>query len=318
MEAYQAYLRGRFEWNQRTAQGLQRSRGHLEEAVALDPRFALAHAALADCFVTLAVYGVLAPGDAMHGAEAAAVRALALQPGMAEALTARASVRSLYHHDWHGADALFRSAVIAGPSYPTTHHWRAMHGMVPRLLLDDARASLERALALDPLSPAVEVSLGLLHHYRRDHGAAVAAFDALLVRHPLFTLASQFRGVALSAMGRGAEAIATLETLVLQSQEHPEIVAMLGVAYGAAGDETRARAQISRLERTASSRYVSPVLVAQAMTSVGAHDDALTRLDEALAIRAVDLPLVAVRPVFDPLRSHPRYQRLVAALQLPR
>jgi serine/threonine-protein kinase len=318
MDAYQAYLRGRFEWNQRTAQGLQRARGYLEEAVALDPLFALAHTALADCFVTLAVYGVLAPDDAMQAAQTSASTALALQPGMAEALTAQASVRALHHHDWDGAEALFRSAVIAAPSYPTTHHWRAMHAMVPRGLLEDAGVSLARALALDPLSPAVETSLGLLHHYRRDHGAAVAAFDALLVRHPQFTLALQFRGVALAAMGRSSEAIASLEELVARSQGHPEIVAALGVAYGQSGDVDRARAGLARLDQAAGARYISPVLAAQLLASVGALDEALDRLEAAMAVRAVDLPLITVRPVFDAMRSHPRFERLVAALHLSR
>jgi eukaryotic-like serine/threonine-protein kinase len=316
MDAYEAYLRGRAAWNQRTISSMQQAREHLARALALDPRFAVAHAATADCFVTLALYGGMPSHEAMPAAERSIRESLALQPGLPEALSARASVQALYHWNWEAAERDYQQALRLGPSQPTTHHWYAMHLLAPRRRLDDAVHSLEQARQLDPLSPVLEASLGRVHFYARDFDRALALFDRLHAEHPHFGLAGYFHAQVLSAIGRHAEATTMLEGLVSRAPEQSEVLAALGVAYADAGEREHALHQLSRMEEQARTHYVSPVLLAQMHAALGSPDEAFRCLGDAVTARATDLCTIDVRPVFDPLRSDARYRQLLATLRL--
>jgi serine/threonine-protein kinase len=315
VSAYESYLKGRFHWNQRTESGLLRSLEFLGAAVAADPGFLQAFAGLADAHLTLGVYGVLPPGETMPRAMEAAERVLAADGGSAEALAARGSVRALYHHNWEGAERDFIAAAASAPQYPTAHQWYAMHCLVPLRRFAEARTRLCRARELDPLSPAVAVSLGILDYYEGLEEQAAASFSAVLERDPSFGLAAYFLGQAETMMRRYPEAIENLRRAKVLTGDSPEVESALGVALAAGGDAASAAGSLALLSERARTRYVSPVLLAQAHLALGDTKRALECLEEGYRIRATEIALLDVRPVFAPLRSRPEFADLLQRIR---
>ena len=313
--AYESYLKGRFHWNQRSEAGLVRSLDYFAAAAEADPGFLRAHAGLADAYLTLGVYGVLAPERAMPQALAAAERVLAADPRSPEALAARGSVRALYRHDWTGAEQDFSAACEAGPQYPTAHQWYATNCLVPLRRFAEARARLGRARELDPLSAAVAVSVGVVDYYEGRYGDAAALCAALLERDPGFGMAAYFQGLALTAMGRPAEALEVLGRARVLTGGSAEVESALGLAQAGAGDAPAARATLARLQERARSRYVSPVLPAQVHVGLGETELALQGLEEAYRRRAADVVLLDVKPALEPLQAFPAFAALVERIR---
>jgi len=313
--AYESYLKGRFEWGQRTAASMQRGLEYLRRAVAADPTFTLALTGLADCYLTLAIYGVMSPAEAMPHAMAAADEALRAQPHSAEALTTRASVRALYRFDWPRAEDDYLAALTEREQSPLTHQWYAMHLLAPRGRLAEARLHVARARELDPLSPSIAASAGILRLYERDAARAVHELDLVIAQHPAFGLAHYFHGLALTELGRHTEAIAALERAVLLSGASAETRSALGCALARAGNTLAAREILASLQQSAREGYVSPVLVAQLHVALHEPEQALDLLESALTERAADLPLLNLRPSFDPLRGVARFNAVLRALE---
>ncbi len=299
---YEDYLKGRQAWSLRTESALHQSVEHLERAIAADPTFALAHAALADTLVTLGMYGMSAPSDVMPRARDAAGHALALRPDLAEALTAGACVTALYDRELDRAEREFQRAIAANPQYSTAHQWYAMNVLVPEARFDEARASLHRGVELDPVSPAIAVSHAAIEYYARRYDDAITAAEATLRMSETFAMGHYFRGLALEQTGRLGEAIRALESAASLSGS-AEIAAAIGHARAVAGDEAGAREILARLEQHAKVRYVSPVLIAQVRAGLGEVDATVALLEEARDERAPDFIWAGVRPVFDTLRA---------------
>ena len=315
LDAYESYLRGRFEWSQRTPASMQRALEHLQRAVGLDPRFLLALTGLADCHLTLAIYGLVAPADAMPRALAAIEQALAIRADAAEALTARASVRALHAFAWATAEEDYLAALSSREQYPVTHQWYAMHLLAPLGRFAEARAQVARARELDPLSPSIAASAGILRVYEGDAEQAARELALVLDQHPTFGLAHLFQGLALTETGRHAEAREALDRAVLLSGASPESRSALGYAQARGGEAAAARATLAALEAESATRYISPVLLAQVCAGLGERAAALDHLERAVAQRATDLPHVLVRPAFGPLRGDPRFDAVAAALR---
>jgi len=309
--AYEAYLQGRFCWNQRSEPSLHNALKHFTTALEIDPSFAGAAAALAECYTSAAIYGAVAASTAMPRAREAAERALGIDPGSGSALAARGSVRALYEHDWAAAERDFLAAVQASPQYPTAHQWYAMNCLVPRRRLDEAAARLARARELDPLSPAIAASSAILRYFAGDAGGALAECRLILGRDPGFGLAYQFIVLALIELGRTREAVEALRHALLLTGGSAEVESALGYAGARAGDEAGAEAALGRLEALASGHYVSPVQRAQVQLALGDTAAALDSLDAAYLERAPEVPLVGLRPVFAPLRGMPRFDALL-------
>ena len=315
-KAYEHYLRGRHLWNQRSTRALERSVDEFKQALAIDPQHAPAQAGIADSYVILGVYSHRPPDEVMPKAKAAAEQALAIDESLAEAHTALACVRALFEWDWSAADALFRRAIAHNPQYATAHQWYAMNCLVPQGRFDDARAELDRALALDPLSLAVHTSVGLRFFYARELASAAAALQATLKLNDLFGAADYFLGHVQIAMGRYDDAIPPLERAVLLQEESAETMAALATANALAYRRAHAEALLADLERRARESYVSPALLAQIHLGLGNHEAALQRLEEATDRRSADLVWLKVHPIYDPIRGHPRFRALLGAIHL--
>jgi serine/threonine-protein kinase len=314
--AYEYYLKGRHFWGLRTGDGLRRSADLLEQAIVADPGFALAHAALADTLVTMGLYGAVAPAAVMEQAREAAGRALALDPGLAEALTARACVRAIHDWDWLGAEVDFRAALEANPQYPTAHQWYAMHCLVPQGHFDDARLALARAVALDPLSQSLAVSRAAVEYYDRQPEAALEAADEVVATDPEFAMGHYFRGLALELADRPDDALLAFDT-AMQRAPSDEFIAAKAHLQARTGATDDARAALQLLASRAARRYISPVLLAQVHAGLGDDAAALAALEAGRRAGAADLIWIAVRPAFDRLAAHPQFLALRRAVALP-
>jgi TolB-like protein len=318
LEAYDLYLRARHEWNRRTTTSLVRSAEMLKQVLELDPRFALAWAALADTYVSLGVYGAKAPADVMPAARHAAEEALRINSTLGEALTALGSYHAAYDLDFRSAERAFSAAMEMNPQYTTAPQWYALNALVPLQRFNEAEKLMARACELDPLSPIMTVSLGVLEYYKGDYGLTVELCEAVLELHPRFGIAYFFLGLGLEQQGRLDEAIGALQKSVELSDWSTEAVAGLAHAYAAAGREVDARKLLATLETEAAGRYVSPGFVAQVHVALGDYDTAFALLEKARALRSVDLLWLGVRPTFAPLRTDPRFAKLLSALGLDR
>jgi len=315
-KAYQHYLRGRHQWNERTTAALEASVDEFGKALAIDANHAQSYAGIADSYVILGVYSLRPPGEVMPKAKAAAEQALAVDASLAEAHTSLACVRALYEWDWSAADAGFRRAIAHNPQYATAHQWYAMNCLVPQGRFADARAELDRALTLDPLSLAVRTSVGLCHFYERELASAASALRETLELNADFGTAHYFLGHVLIAMGRCDEAIAALERAVALQGGSAETEAALATAHALAYHRDEAETILRELEQRARAGYVSPALLAQIHLGLHDHEAALERLEEAAALRAADLVWLKIHPIYDGVRGHPRCRALLTQLNL--
>ena len=247
LEAYDLYLRGRYLWNRRSETALDESVSHLSGAIARDPDFVRARSALAEAYVTQAIYGYRAAGEVLPLARVEADQALARDPTEAPALSALACVRAIYHWEWARAEAGFESAMKANPQYPTAPQWLAMNVFVPNGRFEEALDQLERARELDPMCPSVRASFGVVEFMRGDYGQAAERFQLLLGQDPSFMLAHFFRGLTALYSGDSSGALGSLEKALELGRWSPEGGAALGCALVAAGREADARAILDRL-----------------------------------------------------------------------
>jgi eukaryotic-like serine/threonine-protein kinase len=311
LEAYNLYLKGRYYWNKRTPEGLTRGVEFFQQVIEKEPGYARAYAGLADSYALLGIYGIEAPRQVMPKAEAAAAKAISLDPNLAAVYTSRGCVRAAYGWDFHGAAADFQSAIQLDPLYATTYHWYAMYTLIPWGRFEDAAVQLHRALELDPLSLAINASVGLHRFFARRYEEAVEEYRKALEIDPAFAMAHFFLGQVYIEMDRCPEAIGEMEKAIELTGGSPEMIATLACAHARAGRREDALKTLEGLQDQSRQRYVSPVLEAQVHAALGSPEVALDRLDEALESRAADLLWVGVRPVFSPLRSTARFRRLL-------
>lgn len=285
-EAWDAYLQGRYLANQGGRDDLARGVGLFERAIARDPGFAPAHAALADVFHGQVMSGALPPRDGYPRAKAAARQALDLDPGLAEAHAVLAAVSFWYDWDWPAAERSFRRALELNPSLPAAHHDYGFF-LVARGRAEEGLAEVEQARRLDPLSPRANIDVGWAYISARRYDDAIAQSRRTLELEPGFP-----------------EAEACLEQARRMKGEDRE----------GARDLDRRRAR--RIEEAVSrGETVSPVRAAGVYAALGDRDRAFAWLDKALAERSPMLALLAVHPSWDNLRSDPRFEALVARIR---
>ena len=315
-EAYHAYLKGRYQWNKRTEEGLRRGIEHFQRAIDLDPVYALAYAGLADCYAVLGTFGGLEPRAAFPKAKAAAARALEIDDALAEAHTSSAFVTQLYDWDWPRAGEAYARAVELNPAYATAYFWRAtLLAALGRRA--ESVAEIRRALELDPLSLPINTYTGWAYYFARDYDAAVEQYLRALELDGSFIQAKWRLGLAYAQQGRHGEAVADLREALALSADNTLILGALGYAQAAAGQGGAAREVLEELERLARRRYVSPYHRATVHAGLRENDRALAWLEEAYAERSGLLIYLGVEPVFDGLRTDPRFADLLRRVGLP-
>jgi TolB-like protein/Flp pilus assembly protein TadD len=319
-EAYQDYLRGRFFGNRRTAAALKQALGYFQKAITADPGYAPAYSGLADSYWSLgasSIVGGLPPRQAMPEAKAAALKALQIDPTLAEAHTSLAMVHLLYEWDLAACEREVRRALELDPNYTAAHHWYS-HCLLPLGRTEESLAESKRALELEPLHLVVGVHLGWHYLYARQYDQAIEQFRKTLELDPAFPQAQRYAAWAYLQKGMHPEAIAALRAALDSLGRDPEIEGELGHALAVAGRRTEALTILEGLGHLSATRYVSPYSIALVHAGLGDRDQALAWLDKAYAERSDYMPYLRLEPMLDGLRSDPRFAALVERVGLSR
>jgi TolB-like protein/DNA-binding winged helix-turn-helix (wHTH) protein len=313
-EAYEAYLKGRYFLNKRSSEGMKTAAGYFEQAIALDPRFALAYAGLADCYSLLGS-DTLPASVASAKARTAALKALELDPSIAEGHTALAVVHFYYDWNWSDSERELQRAIQLNPNYATAHHWSSIYlsamGRFP-----EAIQEAERAHELDPLSLSITLSLATEYRDARRFDRSIELLSAVLELDSNFAAAHQGLGKTYQAMGLWKLAVEEFQRAVALSHDSESLTG-LAYAYSASGERAEALKIVDQLRAQPASNYVSPFNMAAVFTGLGEKDKAFFYLDRAYHERDSRLPFLAVDRWFEPLRSDPRFVELCSRMGLP-
>lgn len=315
-DAYEAYLKGRYFWNKRTADGLKRAKDYFEIAVAHAPDYAPAYSGLADTFALLGdwQYGVMASTEALPAAKAAAIKALQLDNSLGEAHTSLGFALSGFDWDWVSAEREFRRAIDLNPGYATAHHWYAWHlSLMGRH--NQAIAEMREARSRDPLSLIINADLAeiLLIAHRLDESAQQSRRTIDMDRD--FALAHNQLAEAYLQMRRGDDAIAEFQKAVRLSENSPVCVANLARAYASSGRSADAEQLLTGLKNRSNAAYSNAAEIAMIYAALGDRPQAVGWLERAYNERVN--PGVLLRPGFDSLRSDPGFRNIVKRVGLP-
>jgi TolB-like protein/DNA-binding winged helix-turn-helix (wHTH) protein/Tfp pilus assembly protein PilF len=313
--AYEAYLKGRYYWNKRTGESMQKAEQDFEQAIDNDPTYAKAYSGLADCNSGLAWHGYKSPAEALPKAYAAARKALEINPDSAEA-HASLALAMTHHWDWSGAEAEFRRALQLDPQYANAHHWygdylsiRSRHG--------EALAEAKHALELDPLNLMISTWVGLRYYMARDYSHAIDQNRNSVELDPNFAAAHLLLGEDYREAGLQSEAVNELKKAANLSGDSPLYTAQVAVALAVAGRNGDALQIAHELETISRKRYVSPYGLAQIYAALNQKEDTFKWLQAAYEDHAVWMEYLAVDPIFDRYRSDERFKDLLRRVGLP-
>jgi serine/threonine-protein kinase len=313
--SYDYYLKGRYYWHRRTPEDLRRSIEYFEAAIASDRNSAPALAGLADAYTLLVDYGLLHPADGMTKARAAAERAIELNPGLAEAYTSLALIRSLYDWEWQEALGLYQRAIELNPGYATARHWLGVDWYALNGRFEEAAAEMEIALQLDPLSSIIRENKAFLQFLEGHHQEAIGGLTEIIGDDPTFYKAYTSLGRIYAQEGKYLDAIRMLEKGRALAGDVPNILAAMGQVYALGGETGRAREVLVQLEQTRAQSHVPSTSFAIVHLGLGETDRALDWLEDACRHHELPLTSIKVHPVYAPLRTHPRFQELLRKLR---
>jgi serine/threonine-protein kinase len=311
LTAYELYLKGRSLWSKRGGENLRQAIGFYEQAIARDPKYALAYSGLAEAYVLLPAYTTTAPQDAYPTAKAAALKALQLDEKLAEAHTALGLLLCIGDLDMAGSISEFQRAIALNPNYANAHHW---YGNGPLLALgrfEEAIAEGKRAIELDPLSPIINADLGQNLYAARRYDEAIAQLRKTLEIDPTFYYAHYNLGMALQRKGDVPAAIAEY-TKAQQLSDDLFVQVLLAAAKAQSGDKDAAIQMLAELEELSQHRYVPEYPRTLLYLSLGNRDEAIRRLEQAIADHeSLTITMIKDDPKLDPLRGDPRFEALV-------
>jgi TolB-like protein/Tfp pilus assembly protein PilF len=313
--AHEAYLKGRAQVDKRTKEGFARAVSHFEEAIRVDSTFGEAHAGLADAYALMGYFGFVSAADAFSRSKAAARTALAIDDGLAEAHAALAMV-SFFNWEWSAAEPAFKRAIDLNPNFATAHHWYS-HFLVAMNRMAESIAESLLALQLEPLNANIAAHLAWAYYYARRYDEAITQCARTLELDPTYYQGYYFRGMVLSQQQQFSQAIADFnKALTLPSVPKTQILGPLGYTYAIAGRRSDAERVLKELETESPSFSISPELVAQVFIGLRDHSRALDLLERGFGTHSGQLLNINVEPVFDRLRSEPRFQDLVRRMGL--
>lgn len=309
-QAFELYLRGRYLWNKRNADDLQKALEYFEQAAQIDPEYAHSYVGIADCYNLFERYGVLPPEVAFPKAKEAARRALEIDPQFGEAHTSLAFALFLYDWDWDGARREFELALDLKPNYATAHHWYSVF-LRATGELDTALEEANFARTLDPLSNIIIVNIGDTYFYRREFEIAVERYQEALELDQYTRPALIGMAYALSQLGDSEGAVEALGRAQELAEEDPRVALALAYIKAKSDNNKEAREALDGLSTRVNGSYVSPTLSAAVYSEIGEKDRAFDLLGTALEKRDADLVYMMVDPRFDGLRSDPRFDGLM-------
>jgi len=315
--AYQAYLKGRYHWNQRTAKGIRKAIESFQEAIKLDDDYALAYAGLADCYCLASIYGAAPPRAVMPRAKVAARTALDLDDGLAEAHTSLAAALVWFDWDWEASEREFKRAIELNPHYAVAHHWYGSVLLSAQGRFDEALASERRALELEPLSLVINSNLGFICYQAGRFDEAKGHLLRTLEMDDNFVYARFHLGLCHAHLGSYDQAIAELERAMEQAGGRGALIqAALGYAYAVAGRRDEALRILAQLQSFPMNRDVSPFYLAMIYSGLGDKEQALKWLESAYEERYNWLVWLRSEQMFEPLRGEEMFIDLARRIGL--
>jgi DNA-binding winged helix-turn-helix (wHTH) protein/TolB-like protein len=320
-EAYLEYLKGRYFWNKRTAADAEKAIKHFEQAIALDPHYALAYSGLADSY---AIRTAVPPRIAIPKAIAAALRAVELDDGLAEGHVSLGTIKELYEWDRTGAESEYKRAVELNPNYALAHGFYSMY-LTSMGRFDEGAAEAKRAKEIDPLSPSMCIYAAWNFYHTRQYDRSIEEAQKAIDLDPNVSMAYNVMVRAFAekkmfkqAIEVGQQARVTSQQKgLLMSKEHPLSLASLGYAYGVAGQTSEARQILDELKDLSTKGYISPNHLAVVHAGLGEKDQALEYLEKTYQERDEMQRFIRVSPIFDNLHSDPRFIDLLRRVGLP-
>ena len=315
-EAYESYLKGRYFWNKRTADGLKVALAYFNQAIEEDPKYAQAYSGLADTYALLGdwQYAVMTPKEAFPKAKAAAIKALELDNTLGEAHNSLAFILDGFDWDLESGGKEFQRAIELNPGYATAHHWYAWHlSLLGRY--DEAIAEMRKAENLDPLSLIINADLAELLVLAHLYDESLRQSRKTIEMDPNFALAHNQLAQAYLQKHMFDEAVAELQKAVQLSGRSPTCIANLARANVASGNRSEAVQLLKELKKRASPGYSNASEIAMIYASFGDMEQAMNWLEKGYEERFN--PGVLLRPGFDPLRSDSRFQNLLHRIGLP-
>jgi serine/threonine protein kinase/tetratricopeptide (TPR) repeat protein len=315
--AHDAYLKGMYALNKWTEHSMRRAIADFREAIAEDPGFAPAYAALAEGHIWLySGLGILPANDTVPQARWAVEKALELDPALADAHKVRALIAM--NHDWdrkRAEEALTRALQLR-PGSAAAHLWNAWRLALLERRHDEALIELEEAERLDPLDLQVKTQVGYVHHFQHDLDRAIEQFEKVLALEPSFAFAHYALGDAFTQKGQYDRAIAEFNQAIELGGRSVNHIGVLGYAYGRSGNVNRAKEHLEELTARAAHGYVSAMWMALPYLGLGDLESLFHWLDRAFDERDGSLILITAAVEFDPVREDPRFKSLLKRMGL--
>ena len=308
-EAYQLYLKGRYHWNKRTEAGIAKSIGYFEQAIAIDAKFALAYAGLADAYNLMASYSAQPLATPFLRAKATALKALSLDDKLAEAHAALAAVRLWREYDWDGGERGFRKAIALNPSYATAHMWLALT-LAALEKIEEALSEIKLAVDLDPLSRVANLNLARVLYFARRFDESAEHCRKTIEMYPDYLIAHRRLGIVYGEMGRFEEAEAEFKRALAIAEKDSETMSAMAYALAAGGRADDARGVLDQLYELSKATYVAPYSLARVHIALGEIDRAFECLENTFQERLGILTYLKVEVMFDRIRHDPRFTEL--------
>jgi tetratricopeptide (TPR) repeat protein len=311
----EAYLKGRFFWNQRNEEGLRKAIHCFESAIQEDPQFALAYSGLADSLTLLSFYEIVSPYQAMPSARRAALKAVELDPTLAEAHASLADILLHFDRDWQAADQEYRRSIRCNPGYALGYHWYA-NLLSARGQHEAAQIAIMQALEIDPVSIITQVWAGVTCHLAHRFDEAVTHYQSALELDPQFIWAHMYMAQALEQQGNFKEALQEFETTIQLAGGSDSVKAMKAHTHAVSGDTSSARKILRELKAMPPSRCIPSYDIAATYAALGESSQAVLWLNRACQERNMKLFTLTQDPRFDPLRHRSEFKEIVGQMGL--
>jgi len=314
-EAYQLYLKGRFHWSKRTGKDLQKSIEYYDQAIALDPEFALAYAGLSSSYVLLSGYAQSSPHESFPKAKENARKALQLDDTLAEAHTSLSY--ALFNYDWDFAESekAMKRAIELNPNYSTAYHWYGNANLLAMGKMDESVAAVEKARDLDPLSLIINADLATSYLYAGKFDQAIELYKRTIELDENFYYSRIYLGRAYVIKGDYESAVRELKKAE-SLYDDPQVQMLLARTYVLQKKPEEARKILDKMTELSKQKYVSPYYLAEIHTGLGEKEEAFKLLEKALQMREGPMVYLKVEPFFRELHDDPRFDSLVQRVGL--
>ncbi len=316
LEAYQLYLKGRFHWNKRTPDGMQKAIAYFGEAVETDPAYALAYAGLADAYDLASFLNVFPPHEVMPKAKAAASKALEIDGGLAAAHVSLAYASFTYDWDWIAAGTHFQQALTANATYVRTHAFYPLY-LSSLGRFEESLAMAKSTLDLDPASPAASHVLSVQLYLARRFDQAIQQCHKTLEMDSNYAVAYGVLGQAYACKGLYQQALTDLDKYSALSHGGAAALALIGYVHALRGAPDQALRTLEQLSALAKRTFVPAFSSALIHAGLDDKDQAFTWLEKTCQERFNRLAYTRVEALWDPLRSDPRFTELLRRIGIP-